>query len=222
MIVTHDLCKTYASGAQSVQALKNINMHIRQGEFAAIIGPSGSGKSTLMNVLGCLDAASSGTYLLNGQDVTALDSNGLARARSHSIGFVFQSFNLLPHLSALENVALPLVYRGTERTLRAEQAERALEQVGLYHRRHHLPAQMSGGQQQRVAIARALITQPPLLLADEPTGNLDSSAGSEVLQLMLRLNQDGTTIVLITHDSGVAQKCSRRLEMRDGVLREVE
>jgi len=222
MILTHDLCKTYTSGAQSVQALKNIHMHIKRGEFAAIIGPSGSGKSTLMNVLGCLDSASSGTYLLNGQDVTALDSNGLARARSHSIGFVFQSFNLLPHLSALENVALPLVYRGTERTLRAEQAERALEQVGLYHRRHHLPAQMSGGQQQRVAIARALITQPPLLLADEPTGNLDSSAGSEVLQLMLRLNQDGTTIVLITHDSGVAQKCSRRLEMRDGVLREVE
>ena len=222
MIVTHDLCKTYASGVQSVQALKNINMHIKKGEFAAIIGPSGSGKSTLMNVLGCLDAASGGTYLLNGQDVTVLDSNGLARVRSRSIGFVFQSFNLLPHLSALENIALPLVYRGQERSLRTEQAERALEQVGLYHRRNHLPAQMSGGQQQRVAIARALITQPPLLLADEPTGNLDSAAGSEVLQLMLRLNQSGTTIVLITHDNGVAQRCARRLEMRDGVLREVE
>ena len=221
MIITQALCKEYSGGGQSVQALKNVDLHVRRGEFAAIIGPSGSGKSTLMNVLGCLDTASSGRYLLNGQVVTALDRNGLAQVRGHCIGFVFQSFNLLPHLSAMENAALPLLYRGVELKRRSELAERALERVGLYHRRRHLPAQMSGGQQQRVAIARAIITQPPLLLADEPTGNLDSTAGEDILRLMMELNQNGTTIVLITHDNGVAQRCGRRLEMRDGVLREI-
>ena len=220
MIVTRELCKEY-SGGQTVQALKNVNMHIRKGEFAAIIGPSGSGKSTLMNVLGCLDTASGGQYFLDGEDVTALDSDGLARMRSRSIGFVFQNFNLLPHLTAVENVALPLLYRSVEAKQRRALAERALEQVGLQHRRNHLPAQMSGGQQQRVAIARALITRPPLLLADEPTGNLDSAVGSEILRLMRQLNAGGTTIVLITHDNAVAMQCARQLEMRDGVLREI-
>lgn len=220
MIVTQELCKDY-TGAQTVQALKNVSMHIFKGDFAAIIGPSGSGKSTLMNVLGCLDTASSGRYFLNGEDVTALGRDGLARVRSRSIGFVFQNFNLLPHLTAVENVALPLLYRGVEAKQRCRLAERALEQVGLQHRRAHLPAQMSGGQQQRVAIARAIITDPPLLLADEPTGNLDSAAGSEILRLMRQLNESGTTVVLITHDQAVARQCARRLEMRDGVLREV-
>ena len=204
-----------------MEALRGVSLEVADGDFVAIVGPSGSGKSTLMNVLGCLDAASGGYYALDGEDVTRLGSDGLARVRSRKIGFVFQNFNLLPRLTALENAALPLMYLGVPLRERRERAEQALRNVGLYHRRNHLPAEMSGGQQQRVAIARALITRPPLLLADEPTGNLDSASGGEILRFVESLHEGGTTIVLITHDEGVARRCRRRVEMRDGRIREL-
>ena len=222
MIETRELEKVYRSGQNVVRAVRGVTLEVKDGECLAIVGPSGSGKSTLMNVLGCLDTASGGEYLLDGQNVTGLSRDGLARVRNRKIGFVFQNFNLLPHLTAVENVALPLMYMGVPLRERLERAEQALERVGLYLRRGHLPAQMSGGQQQRVAIARALITDPPLLLADEPTGNLDSCSGGEILRYMLRLNERGSTVVLITHDDGVARRCARRVEMSDGLLRPVE
>ena len=221
LIVTRNLQKVYSGGGCAVEALRGVSLEVADGDFVAIVGPSGSGKSTLMNVLGCLDAASGGYYALDGEDVTRLGSDGLARVRSRKIGFVFQNFNLLPRLTALENTALPLMYLGVPLRERRERAEQALRNVGLYHRRNHLPAEMSGGQQQRVAIARALITQPPLLLADEPTGNLDSASGGEILRFVESLHEGGTTIVLITHDEGVARRCRRRVEMRDGRIREL-
>ena len=221
MIVTRNLQKVYSGGGCAVEALRGVSLEVADGDFVAIVGPSGSGKSTLMNVLGCLDAASGGYYALDGEDVTRLGSDGLARVRSRKIGFVFQNFNLLPRLTALENAALPLMYLGVPLRERRERAEQALRNVGLYHRRNHLPAEMSGGQQQRVAIARALITRPPLLLADEPTGNLDSASGGEILRFVESLHEGGTTIVLITHDEGVARRCRRRVEMRDGRIREL-
>ena len=221
MIVTRDLQKVYSGGGCAVAALRGVSLEVADGDFVAIVGPSGSGKSTLMNVLGCLDAATGGYYALDGEDVTCLGSDGLARVRSRKIGFVFQNFNLLPRLTALENAALPLMYLGVPLRERRERAEQALRNVGLYHRRNHLPSEMSGGQQQRVAIARALITKPPLLLADEPTGNLDSVSGGDILRYMQALNADGTTVVLITHDDGVARRCRRRVEMRDGCIREL-
>ena len=221
LIVTRNLQKVYSGGSCAVEALRGVSLEVADGDFVAIVGPSGSGKSTLMNVLGCLDAASGGYYALDGEDVTRLGSDGLARVRSRKIGFVFQNFNLLPRLTALENAALPLMYLGVPLRERRERAEQALRNVGLYHRRNHLPAEMSGGQQQRVAIARALITQPPLLLADEPTGNLDSASGGEILRFVESLHEGGTTIVLITHDEGVARRCRRRVEMRDGRIREL-
>ena len=221
LIVTRNLQKVYSGGGCAVEALRGVSLEVADGDFVAIVGPSGSGKSTLMNVLGCLDAASGGYYALDGEDVTRLGSDGLARVRSRKIGFVFQNFNLLPRLTALENAALPLMYLGVPLRERRERAEQALRNVGLYHRRSHLPAEMSGGQQQRVAIARALITQPPLLLADEPTGNLDSASGGEILRFVESLHEGGTTIVLITHDEGVARRCRRRVEMRDGRIREL-
>ena len=221
LIVTRNLQKVYSGGGCAVEALRGVSLEVADGDFVAIVGPSGSGKSTLMNVLGCLDAASGGYYALDGEDVTRLGSDGLARVRSRKIGFVFQNFNLLPRLTALENAALPLMYLGVPLRERRERAEQALRNVGLYHRRNHLPAEMSGGQQQRVAIARALITQPPLLLADEPTGNLDSASGGEILRFVESLHESGTTIVLITHDEGVARRCRRRVEMRDGRIREL-
>ncbi len=221
LIVTRNLQKVYSGGGCAVEALRGVSLEVADGDFVAIVGPSGSGKSTLMNVLGCLDAASGGYYALDGEDVTRLGSDGLARVRSRKIGFVFQNFNLLPRLTALENAALPLIYLGVPLRERRERAEQALRNVGLYHRRNHLPAEMSGGQQQRVAIARALITRPPLLLADEPTGNLDSASGGEILRFVESLHEGGTTIVLITHDEGVARRCRRRVEMRDGRIREL-
>ena len=221
LIVTRNLQKVYSGGGCAVEALRGVSLEVADGDFVAIVGPSGSGKSTLMNVLGCLDAASGGYYALDGEDVTRLGSDGLARVRSRKIGFVFQNFNLLPRLTALENAALPLMYLGVPLRERRERAEQALRNVGLYHRRNHLPAEMSGGQQQRVAIARALISKPPLLLADEPTGNLDSASGGEILRFVESLHEGGTTIVLITHDEGVARRCRRRVEMRDGRIREL-
>jgi ABC-type lipoprotein export system ATPase subunit len=219
MIQVRDLRKTYRMGEIDVPALRGVSFSIRRGEFVAIMGPSGSGKSTLMNLLGCLDTPSGGRYFLDGLPVEQLDTNLLAAVRNRKIGFVFQQFNLLPRQNALENVALPLVYLGgVSAAARMARAQTVLEQVGLGERMHHRPKELSGGQQQRVAIARALITEPALLLADEPTGNLDSSSSVEILALFEQLNQQGITVVLVTHDPDVAAHARRVLTVRDGLL----
>ena len=220
MIRTHHLYKRYDHSSQGVDALHDINLHIRQGEYAAIVGPSGSGKSTLMSILGCLDAPSGGTYLLHGRDVSKLTQAELSRVRGEEIGFVFQGFQLLPRLTAVENVALPLLLCGIPQAQRLHRAEQLLHQVGLAHRLHHRPSQLSGGQQQRVAIARALVRDPAVLLADEPTGNLDAEATRDVLTLLEALNHEGHTIVLITHDSHVADRARRQLCISGGKLTE--
>ena len=219
MIQVHDLRKTYRMGEIDVPALRGISFRIQRGEFVAIMGPSGSGKSTLMNLLGCLDTPSAGQYILDGLPVEALDRNLLAAVRNRKIGFVFQQFNLLPRQTALENVALPLVYLGgvpaQERRARAQEM---LELVGLGDRMHHRPKELSGGQQQRVAIARALITRPTLLLADEPTGNLDSRSSAEIMALFEKLNQQDLTIILVTHEHDIAVHAARVLTVHDGLL----
>ena len=202
--------------------MKGVNLYIARGEFVAIMGPSGSGKSTLMNLIGCLDTPSSGTYLCDGVDVSRLDKEGRAALRRDKIGFVFQGFNLLSRMSALENVAMPMAYARSLPAERRDKARQALEAVGLGNRADHRPSELSGGQQQRVAIARALINRPPILLADEPTGALDSRTGEEILALFSRLQSDGHTIVLITHDPGVAAHAGRSFVMRDGELHEDE
>ncbi len=208
--------KTYSSGRLEVRALVDVDLDVAPGDFLAIVGPSGSGKSTLMNLLGCLDRPTSGTYRLAGIDVATLPDDELARVRNRTIGFVFQSFNLLPRTTALENVAMPLLYAGVRRTERNRRAHEALARLGLDDRLTHEPSELSGGQQQRVAIARALVTQPAIILADEPTGNLDSASGADVLKLLHELNDVGTTIVLITHDSDVAVAAKRSVHVRDG------
>jgi putative ABC transport system ATP-binding protein len=213
-----DAYRTYDLGRVQVHALAGASIRVEEGEFVAIIGPSGSGKSTLMNILGCLDRPTSGTYILDGTPVEELDDDGLALVRSRMIGFVFQSYNLLPRTSALENVATPLLYQGVPKKQRLARAQAALERMGLGDRLDHEPSELSGGQQQRVAIARALVTEPRLLLADEPTGNLDSHTGEEVLQLFHDLNDAGVTIVLITHDSDVAVRATRQIHVRDGMV----
>ena len=219
MIQVRDLCKTYRMGEIDVPALRGVSFQIRRGEFVAIMGPSGSGKSTLMNLLGCLDTPSGGRYFLDGLPVEQLDRDLLAAVRNRKIGFVFQQFNLLPRQTALENVALPLVYLGgVSAEERRARAQAVLEQVGLGDRTNHRPKELSGGQQQRVAIARALITQPALLLADEPTGNLDSKSSAEILALFEQLNQQGITVVLVTHDPDVAAHAARVLTVRDGLI----
>ena len=210
--------KVYRSGRLEVDALREVDLEVREGDFLAIVGPSGSGKSTLMNLLGCLDRPTSGTYRLTGENVAELDDDALARLRNRTIGFVFQSFNLLPRTSALENVAMPLLYGGVPRAARNARAREALERLGLGDRMDHQPSELSGGQQQRVAIARALVTQPAILLADEPTGNLDSQSGADVLALLHELNDAGTTVVLITHDGDVAEAAKRSVRVRDGRL----
>ena len=219
MIQAHNLRKTYRMGEIEVPALRGVSFSIRRGEFVAITGPSGSGKSTLMNLLGCLDTPSGGRYLLDGLPVEQLDRNLLAAVRNRKIGFVFQQFNLLARQTALENVALPLIYLGGVPTAeRLERARQVLELVGMGDRLHHRPKELSGGQQQRVAIARALITQPALLLADEPTGNLDSHTSAEIMALFEELNQQDITIVLVTHEADVAAHATRVLAVHDGLL----
>ena len=216
IIDLEDAYRTYDLGRVAVHALAGASIRVDEGEFVAIIGPSGSGKSTLMNILGCLDRPTAGTYVLDGVPVEELDDDGLALVRSQMIGFVFQNYNLLPRTSALENVATPLLYQGVGKKERYARAQAALERMGLGDRVDHEPSELSGGQQQRVAIARALVTNPRLILADEPTGNLDSSTGEEVLQLFHELNDAGATIVLITHDSDVAVRAGRQIHVRDG------
>lgn len=218
MIKVNKLSKLYDTGDVQVAALKEVTFEVGGGEFVAIIGPSGSGKSTLMNMIGCLDTPTSGEYILDGINVSTLDDNELADIRNIKIGFIFQGFNLLSKLDALENVELPLIYRGTSASERKERSINALKMVGLADRVHHRPNQLSGGQQQRVAIARALAGNPPMLLADEPTGNLDSKSGKEVLDTLIELNNKGTTVVLITHDMNVASKAKRIIQIMDGQI----
>ena len=208
--------RIYDMGHVEVPALDDVSLEVRPGEFVAILGPSGSGKTTMMNILGCLDRPTFGSYRLAGMPVAELDDDGLAKLRSRSIGFVFQSYNLLPRTTALENVATPLLYQGVSRSQRSARAKSALERLGMGDRLHHEPTELSGGQQQRVAVARALVTEPALILADEPTGNLDSHSGTEVMALLHELNEAGRTIVLITHDADVAAAATRQVHLRDG------
>jgi putative ABC transport system ATP-binding protein len=210
--------RVYQLGHVTVEALRGIDLLIRQGEFVAIVGPSGSGKTTLMNIIGCLDRPSAGSYRLAGEEVASLDDDDLARVRSRTVGFVFQSYNLLSRTTAVENVETPLLYQGVKRAERERRAIEALTALGMGDRLRHQPSELSGGQQQRVAIARALVTQPALILADEPTGNLDSASGAEVIRILDRLHRSGRTIVLITHDVEVARAAQRQVHVRDGRL----
>ncbi len=221
MIELRDVSKIYQIGDERVHALDHANLHVHPKEFVSIIGPSGSGKSTLMNIIGCLDIADAGEYLLDGTPIEAYSENELAEVRNRKIGFVFQSFNLIPKLSAEENVELPLIYQRIRKAERQERVHDALEHVGLANRAKHLPTELSGGQQQRVAIARALVTKPSLILADEPTGNLDSRTSQEILDMFCELHEQGNTIVLITHDNDIARKAKRVVHILDGRLTEV-
>lgn len=216
LVEIRDVCKIYNPGENEVRALDHVNVCIHEGEFVAIIGHSGSGKSTLMNMLGCLDVPTSGVYMLHGQNVGTLDDNELSDIRNREIGFVFQGFNLIQNLTALENVELPLIYRGVSRSKRIALAEAALAKVGLKDRMNHKPSEMSGGQQQRVAIARAIAQAPPIILADEPTGNLDSNSTNEIMDIMKELHKEGRTVIIITHDNDIAAKAKRIIQIHDG------
>lgn len=216
LVEIRDVCKIYNPGENEVRALDHVNVSIDEGEFVAIIGQSGSGKSTLMNMLGCLDVPSSGLYYLHGQDVSSLDDDELSDIRNREIGFIFQGFNLIPNLTALENVELPLIYRGVAKGRRGELSRTALEKVGLGNRMDHKPSEMSGGQQQRVAIARAIAQAPPVILADEPTGNLDSHSTQEILGILKELYEEGRTVILITHDNEIAAQAARVIKIKDG------
>ena len=218
VIRTEALAKMYQMGAEEVHALRGIDVEIRKGEYVAIMGPSGSGKSTLMNLIGCLDSPSSGRYWLAGRLVSELDDDELAYIRNKEIGFVFQTFNLLPRATALHNVELPLIYNGTPAEERIERAQKALERVDLVPRMHHKPNELSGGQRQRVAIARALVNNPSIVLADEPTGNLDSKTGEEIMNLFENLHGQGNTIILVTHEMDIAQHAHRVIFIRDGKI----
>ncbi len=221
MIELRDVSKIYQIGDERVHALDHANLHVRPKEFVSIIGPSGSGKSTLMNIIGCLDVADAGEYLLDGMPIEAYSENDLAEIRNRKIGFVFQSFNLIPKLTAEENVELPLIYQRVKKSERQTRVRQALEKVGLEKRAKHLPTELSGGQQQRVAIARAMVTNPSLILADEPTGNLDSKTTGEIMRMFQELHEQGNTIVLITHDNDVARQAKRVVHILDGKLTEV-
>ena len=221
MITFRDVSKIYHVGGEEVRALDHACMQIEQGEFVGIVGPSGSGKSTLMNIIGCLDVADEGEYILDGQSIEQYSERELARIRNHKIGFIFQNFNLIQKMSAEENVELPLIYQGVSSAERKRRVKEALERVELGKRSRHKPSELSGGQQQRVAIARALVTEPSLFLADEPTGNLDSRTGEEIMRLFHELHDKGNTIVLITHDEKIAQQAERRIAIFDGHVREV-
>ena len=216
LVEIRDVCKVYNPGENEVRALDHVSVTIDEGEFVAIIGQSGSGKSTLMNMLGCLDVPTSGEYCLHGQNVSELNDDELSDIRNREIGFIFQGFNLIPNLTALENVELPLIYRGVGKAKRVELSEKALEKVGLGHRMEHKPSEMSGGQQQRVAIARAIAQAPPVILADEPTGNLDSHSTKEIMEILKELHGDGRTVILITHDNEIAMQAKRVIKIRDG------
>lgn len=216
LIEIRDMCKIYNPGENEVRALDHVDLKINCNEFVAIIGQSGSGKSTLMNMIGCLDVPTSGRYILNGQDVSHLSDNELSDIRNKEIGFIFQGFNLIAGLTALENVELPLIYRGVPKKERIRLAEIALEKVGLKSRMEHKPSEMSGGQQQRVAIARAIAQAPPVILADEPTGNLDSGSTKEIMEILKELHNDGRTVILITHDNEIASRARRIIRIMDG------
>ncbi len=216
VIRTEKLSKTFFLGSEVVNALVDVDLGIERGDYIALMGPSGSGKSTLMNLLGCLDTPSSGRYVLNGSDVSELFDSELAEIRNQEIGFIFQTFNLLPRYSALENVALPLIYAGVKREEREERANQVLEQVGLSDRKKHRPNELSGGQRQRVAVARALVNEPSIILADEPTGNLDSTTSAEIMNLIDDIHQKGNTIILVTHEDDIAERARRRVRLRDG------
>lgn len=218
LIEIRDIYKIYNPGENEVRALDGINLTVEHGEFLAIVGQSGSGKSTLMNMLGLLDIPTSGTYILDGVDVKDMTDDELSEIRNKEIGFIFQGFNLIPSLTAVENVELPLVYRGMKKDQRNKLALEALERVGLSHRLDHLPKQMSGGQQQRVAIARAVAARPPIILADEPTGNLDSHSGVEVMKILHELHEEGRTVILITHDNDIANEAQRVIRIQDGQI----
>ena len=217
-----NICKSYIMGSEELEVLHNVNMSVEPGEFLSILGPSGSGKSTMMNIIGCLDVPTSGTYHLSGNDINQLNEIELAKVRNKEIGFVFQSFHLLPRMTALQNVELPLIYSGLSRSRRQKLSEDILVRVGLGDKMGNLPNQLSGGQQQRVAIARALVTQPTILLADEPTGALDQKNGVQVMELFEEINRDGKTIIMITHDTGIAQRAKRVVNILDGYLTEAD
>lgn len=218
IIETNNISKRYIMGSEVIDALTSITISIQKGEYVAFMGPSGSGKSTLMNVIGCLDTPTSGTYILNGQDVSSMSENSLATVRNKEIGFVFQTFNLLPRQTSLENVALPLIYAGYSKSDRTEKALLTLKGVGLENRAGHKPNELSGGQRQRVAIARALVNDPSILLADEPTGNLDSKTSYEIMDLFDQLHQKGNTIIMVTHEEDIAQYAHRIIRLRDGLI----
>jgi putative ABC transport system ATP-binding protein len=221
MIRLDQVSRTFHVGGRPVHALRNVDLQLGAGDYASIMGPSGSGKSTLLNLLGCLDRPTSGTYFLDGQDVSHLDDAALTQVRRHKIGFVFQSFHLVTRLTAASNVELPLVFAGVERAERRERVARSLDAVGLTERRDHRPEQLSGGERQRVAMARAVIMEPSILLADEPTGNLDTAAGNEIIAILERMNASGLTLVLVSHDPEIAERARRRIRMQDGVLTEL-
>ena len=218
LIIINDIGRKYVIGSETIHALKSVSLEIRKGEFVALMGPSGSGKSTLMNILGCLDTPTKGDYILNGIHVSEMTDNELAEVRNKEIGFVFQTFNLLPRSSSLDNVALPLVYAGINRLEREERAKKTLEDVGLGNRMGHKPNELSGGQRQRVAVARALINNPSIILADEPTGNLDTKTSIEIMSLIEKIHSKGNTIILVTHEEDIAQHAHRIIRMRDGLI----